>query len=239
MNTQVLNIKNEITSSRKNRENYKSLKANIDFAADDVQVIMVTSSIPGEGKSTVALHLAVEFAESGKNVLLLDCDLRKSRYADDFHIARGNRIGVADMIKEKKFLEKAIFSTDLENLNVVLAGTVPKNPSEMLQTVTFQGLLEVLRKKYDYIIMDIAPIASVIDAAVVAKRVDGVVYVIGSDEISCRVARRGLQQLERAGARILGTVLNKIKYSNRALYGTYGANKYYYGSYSDYYEGKE
>lgn len=175
----------------------------------------------------------------GKKVLLMDCDLRRSNYAKDFHIPREERIGVSDVLKKKATLQEVLLKSDIDNLFFLQAGTVPPNPAELLQSPSFQKIITSLKNVFEYIIVDAPPLASVIDAAIISKCTDGVVYVIASDEISCRVIRRGLEQLERAGARILGTVLNRIKFSNRALYGTYGTNKYYYGYYHGYYGEEE
>lgn len=234
-----IKVKPNITTSRRNEENYKSLIANIEFSDETAKTIMITSTVPGEGKSTVSLHLASGYAKSGSKVLLVDCDLRKSHYGEDFRIPRRLRSGVAEILTGKKEFENEIFRTDIPGLDFLYAGRFTHNPIELFQSKRFDRLLESCVDAYDYIIVDVPPIASVIDAAVISKKVDGVVYVIASDEISCRIAKRGLEQLERANANILGTVLNKIKFSNRALYGTYGTNKYYYGAYNSYYGEEE
>lgn len=231
-----LNVDKEITSSRRNTENYKSLRANIDFCSSAPKVIMVTSSIPGEGKSTVSLHLANEIANSGKKTLLLDCDLRKSHLADDFQVSEKDRAGVSDVLVKRISTNDALFATNNPHLYVILNGTIPPNPTELLERKQMGLLIDLLRKVFDYIIVDAPPMASVIDAAIISKWCDGILFVVASDVVSYRIVQRATGQLERAGGNILGMVLNKIKFSNRALYGTYGANKYYYGTYSKYYD---
>lgn len=235
MKPEVLKISSLINPTRENMENYKSLRANISFATDSPKVILLTSSIPGEGKSTVSLNLASQFAKSGEKVLYIDCDLRKSQYAKKLSLSGANRKGLTEVLQGTESASDQIWNTDVKNLYCMLSGYVPENPSELLNTQKFSRLLTACRKMFAYIIIDAPPVGSVIDAAVICKHCDGVVFVIASDMVSRRIAERAVQQLERAGGNVLGCVLNKIKYSNRALYGTYGTNKYYYGNYHEYY----
>ena len=236
MKEQKLDVLKQIVSSRRNVENFKSLRANIDFCSNAPKVIMVTSSIPGEGKSTVSLHLANEIANNGKKTLLLDCDLRKSHLANDFRVPVENRTGLSDVLVNRISADDALFATNNPYLYVILSGTVPPNPVELLGNSQMGSFIELLKKIFDCIIIDAPPMASVIDAAIISGWCDGTLFVVASDEVSYRVIQRATGQLERAGGKILGVVLNKIKLSNRALYGTYGANKYYYGAYSQYYD---
>lgn len=239
MNTEKLMVSRQRLSSRRNHENYKSLRANIDFAAESPKVILITSSVPGEGKSSVSLNLAYEIAQNNSKVLLLDCDLRKSRYVERFEVHSGEPVGLADVLRGKCSLEECTHPTDCDNLNIIIAGLFPRNPAEILNSRQFLQCMDKLRREYDYIIMDTPPIAQVIDAALICKYCDGVVFVIGSDMVSCRVIQKSIRQLERAGGKMIGCVLNKIRNSNRAIYGTYGTSKYYYGTYGDYYTSKE
>lgn len=236
MGQEILNIKQYVVSSDRNLENYKSLRVNIEFCSNSPKAILVTSSIPGEGKSTVTLKLAKEIAQSGKSVLLLDVDLRNSRFAELFGISKNERKGVSDFLAQKVTFKDVMKKTDIPNLYIVLSGTMPPNPAELLGSAKFEAFLNVCRDSFDYVIIDSPPLASVIDAAVICRQCDGVIFVIASDMVSCRIIKRALQQIERAGGILLGAVLNKVKFSNRALYGTYGTNKYYYSSYSNYYK---
>lgn len=232
MNTTVLEISKILSHSRRNQENYKSLRANIEFAGDSPRTILVTSSIPGEGKSFVSCNLANEIAKNGNKVLLLDCDLRKSQHAKNLGVNAKEMSGLTEILKGKESINNCMFSTDVKGLYMIFAGSHPSNPSELLNSERFVKVLDNCKNVFDYIILDSPPIASVIDSAVICKYCDGVVFVIGSDMVSCRIAQRAVKQLQRAGGRVLGCTLNKIRMSNRALYGTYGTNKYYYGSYS-------
>lgn len=235
MKPEALKISSLINPTRENGENYKSLRANISFAADSPKVILLTSSIPGEGKSAVSLNLASQFAKAGEKVLYIDCDLRKSQYAKKLKLTGDDRKGLADVLKGAESASDQIWTTDVKNLYCILSGSVPENPSELLNSSKFRSFMRACRKTFSYIIVDAPPIGSVIDAAVICKQCDGVLFVIASDMVSRRIAQRAVQQMERAGGNVLGCVLNKIKYSNRALYGTYGTNKYYSGNYHEYY----
>ena len=221
MGRKKVDINEYISASARVKENYKSLRANIDFCSNAPKVILITSSIPGEGKSTVSLQLANEIAQSGKKVLMLDTDMRKSKWSELFGVSRQDKKGVSDFLAGKIALTDALWQTDEPDLYIMLAGTTPPNPAELLGGDMFKKLLDACAQAFDYVIIDAPPMASVIDAAVICSHCDGVLFVIASDMVSCRIVRRALQQIERAGGTVLGAVLNKIRFSNRALYGTY------------------
>ncbi len=236
MEQKKINIKKYINISARLKENYKSLRVNIDFCQNTPKVILITSSIPGEGKSTVSLQLSDEIAKSGKRVLMLDADMRKSKWSELFGLSKQEQRGVSDFLVGKVSLLEALWQTEEPNLYLMLAGTVPPNPSELLEKEAFKKLLDACRNAFDYVIIDAPPLAGIIDAAVICSKCDGVLFVIASDMVSCRIAKRALQQIERAGGTVLGAVLNKVKFSNRALYGTYGTSKHYYSNYNRYYD---
>ena len=231
MEQKKLEIKKYINVSPKLRENYKSLRVNIDFCKNTPRVILLTSSIPGEGKSTVSIHLAAEIAKSGKKVLMLDVDMRKSKWFELFGLPKRDRKGVSDYLVGQISLSDALWQTDEPNLYLLLSGTIPPNPTELLGSEAFGNLLFACKEIFDYVIIDAPPLSGIIDTAVICSKCDGVLFVIESDTVSCRVVKKALQQIERAGGIVLGAVLNKLKLSNRALYGTYGTSRYYYTNY--------
>lgn len=238
MNKTKLQISGITLKSRRNDENIKSIKANIEFAENSPKTIMVTSSIPSEGKSSVSVSLAKTFAVEGKKVLLVDADIRKSKFAENLNIARKDNIGLTQVLRKEIEAKDAILETDIENLFVLLSGNFTSNPTKLLNNGLFGISLNQYKDEYDYIIIDTAPIGSVIDTALICKYSDGVVFVIGSNMVNKKIVQNSVIQLERAGANIIGCVLNKLRLSNRGLYGTYGTNKYYYSSYNDYYGGE-
>ena len=183
-------------------EAYKTLRTNLNFMAvsNQYQKIVVTSSIPGEGKSNVAINLCVSLAETGKKVLLIDCDLRKPvlhRYLKAGH----NIKGVSNVLSNQCTLDEALQELKEMNLTFLPAGTPPPNPSEMLSQPQMQAMVDTLRQKFDFVILDAPPVSVVTDAAVIGRYVDGAMFVVRSDYARRCSARRGE---EAAGCRCPG-----------------------------------
>jgi capsular exopolysaccharide synthesis family protein len=218
-------------------EELKTLRTNIQFCGENIQVILLTSCISGEGKSTLSLELARSFAELGKRVLLVDADLRKSVLKDkveEGHIS----LGMTHYLVGQCKLEDVLYATQDAAVHVVPAGPVPPNPSELLSTGRFAQLVETARAAYDYVIIDCAPLGLVVDAAVVAPRCDGSVLVVEAGGMSYRLAMEVRDKLTATRCPILGVVLNKVdrrsdKYYSYG-YGKYG--KYYEKKYAEYYK---
>ena len=221
------------------KEAYKTLRSNIEFSGQNVRIISVTSCTPSEGKTTVAMALARAFAEAGKKTILVDADMRKSVLVGRYRTG-SVRLGLTHCLVGRERLSSVICETDTPNLYVVFSGPVPPNPSELLGGRIFEKVLENMKQVFDYVIIDTPPLGSVIDAAVVSKQCDGTVMVIESNSISYRFAQRVKDQLDKAGAKILGVVLNKVDISGKGYYGHYG-NYYgkYYGKYYGNYYGKD
>lgn len=218
----------------KSQEAYKTLRTNVEFSGNDIKTVAITSCTPNEGKSSISYELAVSFAQNGKKVLLIDADLRKSVLVHRHHKGKV-RLGLVHYLVGKYEFEDVCCTTDIKNFNMVFAGPVPPNPSELLGNDRFKQLLEKARKEYDVVIVDTPPLGSVIDSAIVAKQCDGVMLVIANGEISYRFAQKVKEQLDKAECHILGCVLNKVNMSKGGKYGYYG--KYYgkyYGNYGEY-----
>lgn len=214
------------------REAIKKLRANIQFSGKRNKVIMVTSVFSGEGKSEVTLHLAGEMANAGKKVLFIDADIRKSVFLDRYDI-EGEHPGLSDYLSGQADSEDLIvFPTDVENLDVVLAGHYAPNPAEMLGDEQFETLLEKLSQRYDYIFIDTPPLGQVIDAAIVGQYCQGAVLVLMSGNDSRQEALRVKDQIEKSGCRILGAVLNRVSRGNGSGY--YGSKYGKYGKYDKY-----
>lgn len=214
------------------KEAFKTLRTNIEFSGEDMQVIGITSATPNEGKSSVSFELAVSFAQAGKKTLLIDADLRKSVMKNKYK--RGKiRYGLTNCLVGRKEMEEAICSTDVNGFYMIFSGPVPPNPSELLGNRKFERLIEEARKEFDMIIIDTPPVGSVIDAAVISKKCDGMVVVMESGAISYRFAKKIKEQLEVAEAKVLGVVLNKVDMSGKGYYGKYYGRYYgkYYGKY--------
>lgn len=199
------------------REAYKSLRTNLQFCGNDKKVITITSSVSGEGKSTVTLNLAVSLAESGKKVMIVDADMRRSVLLGRTAVNSDVK-GLSYFLSNQSKLDEVVCSTNVENLHIIFSGPVPPNPTELLDSEVFRELLDTLRQTYDYILIDTPPLGSVIDSAIVAKISDGVIFVIQSEAISYRFACNVKTQLEKSNCPILGVVLNKVNILNRGYY---------------------
>ncbi|MCI7242207.1 MAG: CpsD/CapB family tyrosine-protein kinase [Bacilli bacterium] len=210
-------------------EAYKRLRTNVQFCGSDVKVIALTSTIPNEGKSSVSFNLAASIAESGKKVIFIDADLRKSVLVGRYKINKAVK-GFTHYLSGVNSFDEVVYSTNVENLHVVFSGPVPPNPAELLGNKYFKTLIKQLRQTYDYVIIDTPPIGSVIDAAIVAQECDGVVMVVAAGEISYKLVQKTKAQLEKADCKILGVVLNKVPTGKGGYYGHYG----HYGEYGNY-----
>ena len=220
------------------KENYhyeealKTLCTNIQFAGAEITSILVTSCYPNEGKSDIVSQLAKEMGKAGKKVLLLDADIRKSTFIQRFQI-EGEIKGLSQYLSGQAAVRDILYTTNYENVDMIFAGPVAPNPSELLEGKLFAHLVEGLSQRYDYILIDTPPMASVIDAAIVGGVCDGAILVIEDGAVGYRTAQKVKAQLEKSGSRVLGAVLNKVemkkgkyysydKYGKYSKYGRYG-----------------
>ncbi len=217
-----------LVSNRKSfvfTEAYKSLRTNVLFSLpkEGCKKIVVTSSIAGEGKSTVSAHLAVAFAEMGSSVLLIDCDLRKGKSHKLFEIKRSP--GLANVLAGFSDVNTAVSKTKIENMYVLPCGSVPPNPAELLASPRMQALITELSKSFDYIIFDSSPVNIVSDALSLVNLADGVLIVTRqnfTDQISLT---KCIDSLEFVEAKILGVVLNDVESKEVSKYRRYGYYK--------------
>lgn len=224
------------------KESLRALKTNIQFCGDDIKTILITSSVPNEGKSTVSVNLARSLTESGKSVLVIDTDMRKSVLVGRLRakVKSGEVLGLSHYLSGQKKLEDVLYATDIKRLFMVFAGPSVPNPTEILDKRYFREMMEFAKEHFDYVILDCAPIGAAIDAAVVAKYCDGAILVISQGVASSRLITSVKKQIETSGVRILGAVLNKVEMKKNGYgygYG-YGYGKYY-GSYYGHYYGNE
>ena len=214
------------------KESLRALKTNLRFCGDDIKTILITSSVPDEGKSTVSVDLARSLTESGKSVLLIDTDMRKSVMVGRLRVkaAKGEVYGLSHYLSGQRKLEEVLYATDAKRLFMVFAGPSVPNPTEILEKKYFNKLIEFGREHFDYVIVDCAPIAAAIDAAVVAKRCDASLMVVSYDTTSRIEARKMIAQLKNANPNFLGVVLNKVRVNE---------SSYYYKRYGSYYGKKD
>lgn len=205
-------------------EAYRTLRTNIQFSKPDggLQTIMFTSSGPGEGKSTTIANTAVVLAQSGKKVILMDCDLRKPV----LHKIFGKKnYGLTNLLVEEVAAEDFLQDTEIENLRILTSGPIPPNPSELLGSKKMQELLDYLKTQADYLIIDVPPVIAVTDACVLAAKVDGIILVINSGTIRPEMAQKAKDLLIKAKGHILGVILNRVEIEEEDAY-----YYYYYGS---------
>lgn len=216
------------------REEVKTLRTNVQFCGDDKQVILFTSSLPGEGKTRNAIALAASFAELNKNVLLIDADMRKSVMVSRLQVSGADK-GLSHFLSGQCTIADAVVATNVPKLHLLLAGPLVPNPTELLSSARFSGMLESFRKVYDYIIIDTPPLGLVIDSAIVARQCDGAILVVESAKTKYRLAQEVKTKLEGTGCSILGVILTKVDRKKQSGYYTkyYGKNygKKGYGEY--------
>lgn len=208
-------------------EAFKTLRTNILFSGADTRAIGLTSFSEGEGKSTVAFQLAASLAQAGKKVLLIDADLRKSVLAARLEV--GGRVpGLSHLLSGMANLRELLNETDIPGLYILFAGARVPNSAELLGTAGFPKLIKMVKEVFDYVIVDVAPLGQVVDCAVIASNLDGILMVIDATQNSYRLERRLKGQLEKAGGKILGVVLNRVDFNDKSGY--YGkAYGYGYG----------
>lgn len=209
-------------------EGLNQLKTNLAFCGKDIKVITITSSVQNEGKSSVAFDLSKTMAESGKKILMVDADLRKSVLAAKYHI-QGIDKGLSHYLTGQAEIEDIIYETETEGFYLSVAGPLSPDPTSLLDSDQFQKFIDKVREDYDYVIIDAPPLGVVIDAVIIGKYCDGAVLVIEQGVIKRKVVQDVIKQLKRGKVRILGAVLNKVD----ERIGAYGAYDYKY-SYSYY-----
>lgn len=210
---------------KKTEEYYNALCTNIQLSGDKLKVISVTSVNPGEGKSTTSINISWSFARAGYKTLLIDGDIRNSVMSGVFK-SREKITGLTEFLSGTTDLSHGLCDTNIENLFVVQSGSVSPNPTALLQSKIFNDMIETLRKYFDYIIVDTAPIGIVIDAAIITQKCDASILVTAMGEANKRDVQKAKQQLEQTGKPFLGVVLNKFDVQ-REKYGSYGG----YGNY--------
>lgn len=219
-------------------EAYRGIRTQLYFSTQGRghQVVQVTSPNPGDGKSTLAANLAISIAQSGKKVVLVDCDFRKPRIHKLFKVNAVDT-GLASVVAGEATVMEATRSCEVEHLSLLPCGPRPSNPAELLTSLQFQKVLDELRRSYDFVIVDTPPILAVTDSSAVAPRVDGVLLVFRLTKNSRPAAEQARDALSAVGAEILGVVVNASSNRSHRYGGVYGA--YRYGYYSDRYSADE
>lgn len=213
-------------------EAYRKLRTNIKYTSVDrpLRTLIVTSAEPGEGKSTIITNLGVVMAQSGKKVILADCDLRRPSIHTNFGLP--NRNGMSTLFAESAdVLESTQQPTQVKDLTVVTSGSLPPNPSELIGSQKMQTILEAMRQSSDVILLDVPPVLTVSDTTTLAPSLDGVILVVRTGKTRASAFKQTIEQLHQVNARVLGIVLNGLVKRGK-LYGyqNYTAYQSYYGN---------
>lgn len=210
-------------------EVFRTLRTNIQFmnSKKSLKTLLVTSTMPGEGKSWVAANLAITFAQAGKKVLIIDADMRKGRQHVMFNIE--NRMGLSNFLSgidemgrnENLDILKYVRATEIQNLFLIPAGNVPPNPSELLASETTINMIEKLKEVFDFIIFDGTPSLLVTDALIVARLVDSTVIVTEHNGTKKENLEKVKKDIENVGGNIVGIILNKISINAKKYMETY------------------
>lgn len=211
-------------------EDFRTLRTNLQFSlssAKDAATILVTSSNPKEGKSFTSTNIAIAFAEAGKKTLLIDADLRLGRIHEIFNIR--NNTGLSNILAEHQAVkcDDFINKTKIKNLSVIPRGTVPPNPSELLGSDDMDQIIKKLKSKFDYIIVDGAPINGLSDSLIVAKKTDKTIVVCSTNNTSIDDLDKTVKSLKNIDVKVAGVVMNKVIDKSNKTYGQNNYNNYY------------
>lgn len=215
-------------------EALNQLRVNIGFCGTDVKIIMLTSSLPNEGKSFLAMQLWKQMAEVGTPTLLIDCDLRNSEMRAKYGLASDEKmVGSVHYLAGKAELQDVVYQTNIPNGYIIPAAALVANPTILLEGARFSQMIEGCSRKFACILVDTPPIGSVADALNIATHCDGTVLVVRSGETPRKMVENSVQLLRRTETPLLGIVLNRADISKKS---SYYYNRYYsYGKdYSEY-----
>jgi len=216
-------------------ESFRTVRAAITLGTrgDKLRVLTVTSSIPAEGKSTVASNLAIVVAQTGLRTLLVDADLRRPTVHQGFGI-RGAAGLVAYLTGKAQLVEEVTNPTDIPNLDVVCCGSTPSQPSELLSSRRMAEFIQEASRRYDRVVIDCPPVSAVSDPLIVSSQADGAVLVTKFNKVRRDMARKSIQRMLESGVQLCGVVINDIDFEGREAYYYsyyYYQNRYYKGYY--------
>lgn len=219
------------------KEAFNSLRINLNFAAEDAKVVMVTSSIAGEGKSFVSMQIMKMFAESGKRVCLIDTDMRRSALLKEYLISSDkNIVGLSHYLSGQSSFADILYRVEnIDRAYMICCGAYVIDPTNLLENKRFEILMDNVKNNFDFVIVDCAPIGLVSDAKFISKYCNGTLMVIKSNALTRQVVMNSARQIEESGCRLIGYILNRKKktdstyYSKRYerydSYKSYGANE--------------
>ena len=215
-------------------EALRVIRTNLHFLneKETARTILITSTTPKEGKSTIASNYAMSIAITGKKVLLIDCDIRRPRAHESFGVSFDK--GLESVLAGECEVDDVILKDVEKNLDILPTRNATHNVTELFLGDKMKGLLQFLKNKYNTVVLDTPPLIVASDAAILSKHCDGVVYVIAYDQVAKRELEFGKTMLNNAKANIYGFVVNKVD-KNGLSYGNYGYYNNNYSYYKDYY----
>ncbi len=208
-------------------EAFKALRTRVQFSRidnDAIKTILITSAAQQEGKTTVAVNLAGSFAQANRKTLIIDCDLRKPRLHNIFNAERIP--GLIDYLFKQAKFEDIVHDGGIENFYFIAAGTIPPNPSEMLESRQMREFLTEMKKAYDLVVLDSAPIIAVTDSEILCRLADATILVVSADTTESQLMEKSVELIKSGSSSFIGTVLNNFNY--RTSYGSYYKYYYYY-----------
>lgn len=216
------------------RESIRLIRTNINFIdLKEQKTILFTSSIPKEGKTTIASNYALSEAIAGKKVLIIDCDVKRPRIDKSYNTS--SDFGIADVLKGDKRIEEVIIKDVRDNLDIIIGGKYDENTTELFMNKKLESYLDYLKSKYELIVIDTPPLVVGTDGAIISKYCDGIVFVVSYDQVHKVELEFAKRILDTAKSTLYGLVINKV--SNEGYsYGEYGYYSYNYTYYKDYYK---
>ena len=213
-------------------EAFRTIRTNVLFssAEEGSRALVITSTAPGEGKTTVASNLAIGFAQAGQRVLLIDADMRRPRVHEVF--GRRQEPGLSNVMVGNAKASQSVHKTGVPGLWVMAAGHLPPNPAELLGSQRFRDFVTSLKEHFDLILIDSPPVMAVTDAVIAAHAANGVVFVVGSEMTSRQAARAAVEHLEQGRVHFVGAILNRVDLERNSYY----YSNYYRHEYGSYYQ---
>jgi capsular exopolysaccharide synthesis family protein len=212
---------------------YRVLRTNLIFTSAETtgRVVLVTSAVPGEGKTTTLANLAAALAQNGAKVLAVDADLRRPTLNQHFGLQKTP--GLSDLIVGKSAASQAIQTTRIEGLQLLACGYQPPNPAELLGSPMMKQILDAIRSHYDWVLIDTPPLLAMADAPVLCSLVDGVVLVLAAEVATKPAVMRAIEQVQSVGGKMLGVVLNKVDLERNSYYYSQYYGEYYRSYYAE------
>lgn len=207
-------------------EAIKAVRTNLRFSSVNkkVKTILITSSIAGEGKSFVSANLAATFANSKEKVLLIDCDLRRGRQQEMFDENTLNKLGLSNLLIDDNWnnnLKDYIRKTEINNLDIITTGSIPPNPTVLLESEKLEKVIELFKQYYDVIIFDTPPVGGLTDAVIMSRLADAVLIVARAKKTTIEMLENTKEALKTVGANIVGVILNRVDNKDDKYYKNY------------------